>query len=43
MQERRIVVVVGGPGWERQRLPAHVNVAHDLSHGIDLVEQALGE
>jgi MerR family transcriptional regulator, light-induced transcriptional regulator len=35
-------VVVGGPGWERRSLPAHVNVAYDLSHALDLVEQALG-
>ena len=35
-------VVVGGPGWERRTVPAHVNVAHDLSHALDLVEQALG-
>ena len=35
-------VVVGGPGWERRSLPPHVNVAHDLSHALDLVEQALG-
>jgi DNA-binding transcriptional MerR regulator len=36
-------LVVGGPGWARSSLPAHVTVAHDLSHAIDLVEQALGE
>ena len=35
-------VVVGGPGWERRVLPVHVNVAHDLAHALDLVEQALG-
>ena len=35
-------IVVGGPGWERRTLPPHVNVAHDLAHALDLVEQALG-
>jgi hypothetical protein len=35
-------VVVGGPGWEQAALPAHVNLAYDLAHALDLVEQALG-
>jgi MerR family transcriptional regulator, light-induced transcriptional regulator len=35
-------VVVGGPGWEQAALPGHVNLAYDLAHALDLVEQALG-
>jgi DNA-binding transcriptional MerR regulator len=35
-------VVVGGPGWEQAVLPEHVNLARDLAHALDLVEQALG-
>ncbi|MDT7550843.1 MAG: hypothetical protein QOE84_3237, partial [Actinomycetota bacterium] len=35
-------IVVGGPGWDRRRLPSRVNVAPALGAGLDLVEQALG-
>jgi hypothetical protein len=35
-------IVVGGPGWDRRRLPSRVNVAPALAAGLDLVEQALG-
>jgi len=36
------VVLVGGPGWVAERLPARVGLARDLSHAVALVEQSLG-
>jgi len=36
------VVLVGGPGWAPERLPARVGLAHNLSHAVALVEQSLG-
>ena len=36
------VVLVGGPGWVPEQLPARVGLAHDLQHAVQLVEQALG-
>ncbi len=35
-------VLIGGPGWAVERLPARVSVATDLTHAVALVEQALG-
>ena len=35
-------VVVGGPGWVPDRLPRRVTVAADLTHALELVDQALG-
>ena len=36
------VVLVGGPGWDPERLPERVGVAVDLAHAVTLVEQSLG-
>jgi len=35
-------VVVGGPGWVSEKLPAGVTLALDLPHAVALVEQSLG-
>lgn len=35
-------VVVGGPGWSPDALPARVTLAADLSQAVDLAERALG-
>ncbi|MCA1713252.1 MAG: MerR family transcriptional regulator [Actinobacteria bacterium] len=35
-------LVVGGPGWSRRELPAHVNVTTGLADALDLVQQAVG-
>ena len=35
-------VVVGGPGWARDRLPRRVTLAADLPHALELVDRAVG-